>query len=314
MRDETQLASKLVLSYHNISVKEHDMDSLKEHKNINDTVIGFYMEWLQHNEFKDNYEMLFVEPSVVQHLKLSAYTEDTLVQMDIDSREFIILPMSDSQTEQDRGRHWYLIIFSRRDKRCYVYDSNYNTEVVGMWYRTCQHFMDLFNIRSFLFENVECLQQRNVFDCGLHVMTNAGIVARHIVTNGTCASANVTDPNCLLSRTDIITQISTTAAELKNANNGKFNHSTKFTPISIHRLMIVHLSICRKPKSCDTTDNSSSKCITVNECINRCGTAAPKSKKRQQQIVFVSGSIVPAKSKKKTEAKATETSHHHNYV
>ncbi|XP_037030485.1 probable sentrin-specific protease 8 [Bradysia coprophila] len=159
--DATKTSSKSATTKQNDSnaIRKYHTELLKEEVHITDNIIGFWMEWLQRNDFKDNEEILFV-PSVVQHLKIGTDSSDTLSNMDLYKKKFIFMPMNTLKAGATWDVcHWYLMIFSRSDNRFYVFNSNDNTEQVGK------------------------LNANNLRDCGLHVLTNAQIVAKHVITN-----------------------------------------------------------------------------------------------------------------------------------
>jgi len=62
----------IVLSFFDTLVRVSDVDLLKGQHWLNDSLIGFYFEYLQKLKYKEFAELLFVSPEVTQCIKGSS--------------------------------------------------------------------------------------------------------------------------------------------------------------------------------------------------------------------------------------------------
>lgn len=209
------VADDIVVSYYDVAVRRSDLLTLGPDQFIKDTILSFWAEHLQRSKFPHNETMLFLSPTIVHHLKLARDTQQTLSHINAQRKSFIFLPVNDSENEGDMGSHWFILIFSRPDKRCYALDSSYKPEFVSKLHALYERFNDQLNMGSTVFENFKCIKQKNSFDCGLHVMSNALHFAEHINATNTCGTMPSMDQNQLLSREEIEAAILNVSADGK---------------------------------------------------------------------------------------------------
>lgn len=170
-----------ILSYYSVAVKRSDLDTLQPHKLIEDTVLSFYFEYLQHEVFPNNGNMAFISPTVVQHIKLVEDCSETVRNMDIDDKEYIFMPLNDSRSAADISSHWSLLVFSRPHNKCYLFDSRNNLQLLQNSYSAYQTIATKLDMADSGFETVDCLTQGKTVDCALHVMANAENVVNYII-------------------------------------------------------------------------------------------------------------------------------------
>lgn len=176
-----------VLSYKESLLRKSDVDLLTGPHWLNDTIISFYFEYLEHEVFHNNPSLLFVSPEVTQCIKISSSSEmgiflDPLVK--VSRREFIFFALNDNErTEYSGGSHWSLLVFSLPERMTFHYDSssgNNENQAVELSEKILKYFSLPCQEK---FESGPCLQQNNSYDCGVHVLCNAEHLAAYASYN-----------------------------------------------------------------------------------------------------------------------------------
>nr|CAH7727696.1 unnamed protein product [Callosobruchus chinensis] len=167
----------IVLSYNECLLRESDVELLRGPHWLNDSIISFYFEYLQSDLFSDCPQLLFVAPEVTQCIKISPLGDigvflDPLVSNI--QRDFIFFALNDNEsTESSGGSHWSLLVFSRPECTVFHYDSSNGSNQMPA-IELSQKILKFFSMETIgRIDSMECLQQNNGYDCGVHVMCNA---------------------------------------------------------------------------------------------------------------------------------------------
>lgn len=179
---------EVVLSYHETLLRQSDVAILLGPQWLNDQIISFYLEYLEHDRFahvKDR--VLFVSPEVTQCLKMLPKNEmDVFLEpLKANDKSFVFFPLNDHQFDSPGGTHWSLVVFSRPDQKFLYVDSS-----KGSNWSTSKRFAanvwealgcDEHNVTL---DMVPCFQQENSYDCGIHVLFNVEKMAEHAIAEG----------------------------------------------------------------------------------------------------------------------------------
>jgi len=160
---------------------ESDVELLKGPEWLNDRIIGFVFEHLQHDTYKDVTNILFISPEVTQFLKvcpsddLPDFTKDLFVDKD-----FVFLPLNDNiELDSPGGTHWSLLVFSKPESAFYHFDSYGDSNQRHAWELVARLWPILGCKGEPTTRTANVLHQTNSHDCGVHVVCNAENVADH---------------------------------------------------------------------------------------------------------------------------------------
>lgn len=162
-------------SYHDATIREADVELLDEPNWVNDNLILFWMQYLEHEIYSAWRQYIeFVGPTVAQLVKLKAALNihQELKALKLNQKSLIFLPVNDSEEmDQPGGTHWSLLVFVRSRVAFEHYDSfkGHNFAHAESIARALAPLLALNEVRVV---ECACLQQRNAYDCGLHVMYN----------------------------------------------------------------------------------------------------------------------------------------------
>lgn len=174
--------NSVVLSYQESLLRASDVELLKGPCWLNDTLISFYFEYLEVDQFAKNPIFLFVPPDVTQCIKFSPLAEVQVFLNPLESnkRDFIFFALNNNeQTECCGGTHWSLLVFSHAEKMIFHYDSSRGSnQCQAMEFG--EKLLNYFGLPSIgRFTEPPCLQQSNGYDCGIFVLCNAENIASY---------------------------------------------------------------------------------------------------------------------------------------
>jgi len=206
-----------VLSYGDYILREFDVALLKGKDWLNDTLIGFYFEYLSNSALKseqfdkqtgdkDNSERRgcqFVGPEVTQLLKLISKEEVSIVLeaviQGMDSKDFTLFPVNDSNSKIHNGHvggsHWSLLIYSKADKAFVHFDSVQKANDSDA--KLIVSKLSSFTAAAPFSNHPSCGRQENGYDCGCHVLRNAELISEFVAGRGTsimCTSCPTSSP------------------------------------------------------------------------------------------------------------------------
>lgn len=174
-------ADPVVLSFHESCLRTSDVQLLQGPHWLNDQIISFYYEYLEHVKYRNNQDMLFVSPEVTQYIKFADDAElDTLLnQLKVAKKPFIFFVLNDNESTMAGGTHWSLLVFSRPEKSFFHFDSwsNNNLHASNQF---VHRIKDTLSCHICQIKPVKCLQQTNGYDCGVHVMCMTDNIADNI--------------------------------------------------------------------------------------------------------------------------------------
>jgi sentrin-specific protease 8 len=178
---------------------------------LNDQIIAFYFQYLESHVFKDHLRsLLFIPPAVTQLIKMSP-TKDTksiIDSLDPRSRKKIFFfAVNDNESSQAGGTHWSLLVFSKPESTFFHFDSiaNINRSAALKISRLLQIGL---NCPTANFQDHDCAQQINSFDCGVHLLANAENIANFFLKNEVVKDVpSVTQQNISNMRSKILRSI-----------------------------------------------------------------------------------------------------------
>lgn len=183
------------------NIYKDDIESIKPKRWITDNVIEFYMEYLQVNLFA-NTKYKFISPStsyILAHEEDQTDFIDTLNGCDItDETELVLMPLNNNMNvTKVGGSHWILLVYDVKSKIIYIYDSLNERHIS----KTVSKLATKLDSKTIL---VDTVQQFNNYDCGVHILFTAQLVARlHEVNKMDILSKYITDTNITKMRNDI---------------------------------------------------------------------------------------------------------------
>lgn len=211
---------EIILSYHDTLLRSSDVELLHGPRWLNDNIISFWFEYLEHELYKDAASICFISPQIAQFIK-SAYScnnvEDVtamLESFDLGPKNLVLVPINDCDVNVNEagGSHWSLLIY-RADKRIFEhYDSHkasinsyHAHNVASVIYPLLKLENSEFNIVE-----MECTQQDNGYDCGVHVICNAEALCRKLFKRDSRHISEIASSTAIKqARSDILRLIST---------------------------------------------------------------------------------------------------------
>lgn len=180
---------EIVLSYHDCLLRVDDVNLLAGPHWLNDAIIGFYFEYLEHRlDDRDDDscdDILFVSPEMTQLLKLTSSSEfpalmDSLSAAD---RKYIFFPLNNCDSrEAAGGSHWSLLVVSQK-KTVFHLDScrGTNRSVAVKFANKIMDYFSAYGAKNM--EELKCPQQENGYDCGLFTLCLTDTIVQHILRN-----------------------------------------------------------------------------------------------------------------------------------
>ncbi|KAL9554462.1 hypothetical protein PS6_003412 [Mucor atramentarius] len=127
MQKEAQKEDKLVLHYHDVVIRQTDLDTLAPGQWLNDTMIEFHMEFLERTFVPKDAKYLFLRPGMVH---LITFAEGDVMQLEpalpprMEQYEAIFIPVNDGKPhEAYSGTHWSIMVYVKPVNSFYYYDT-----------------------------------------------------------------------------------------------------------------------------------------------------------------------------------------------
>ncbi|KAG2212662.1 hypothetical protein INT47_000639 [Mucor saturninus] len=168
------LVDNLILHYHDVVIRQSDLNTLAPGEWLNDTMLEFHMEFLERTFVPKDAHYLFLRPGIVQLITFAEGDVMNLVPAlpkDMDGYEAIFIPVNDGDPAQaNSGTHWSLLVYVRAVNSFYYYDTLRfnnlrNAEI------TCKRMQPLLRLdKSSQFIPATTPQQDNGSDCGVSVI------------------------------------------------------------------------------------------------------------------------------------------------
>lgn len=177
---------KIVLSYGDIVLRESDAELLDGSHWLNDNIIDFWFEYL--TNVKDYEPCLFIGPGVTHCLKASDSLEEMSAFLDplgAKSKNIIFFALNDHQLfNRSGGMHWSLLVYSKLEKVMCHYDSSDSANMLQAKQLAKKLSKYLLPGEMTYFEDVECLQQDNAYDCGIFVICHTSHLMNYFIKDG----------------------------------------------------------------------------------------------------------------------------------
>lgn len=173
----------IVLSYYDALITDEDVELLQGPFWLNDTIIGFYLEYLEREKY-ENADICFIKPEITQCLKFSDVSDFPafLDPLNFKKKSFAVMPLNDCENPNlPGGSHWSLLVYSQPEKAFYHIDSSSGTNYQAaskLAYKLSKY------INHGEFKNLPSLQQTNSYDCGVFVICNIDNVIEHALRFG----------------------------------------------------------------------------------------------------------------------------------
>ena len=170
----------VILSYGDTLLRQSDLNIIQTDQWLNDQIIGFFFEFCQTDKFSGS-GCIFPGPEVAQCIKLIAADQLSVIlePLDLSSHTAVFLPVNNNRDPcSPGGSHWSLLILDNRDNVFYHFDSSRggnSSQAKALAGKLSQYRGIDLNIKE-----VEVTQQKNGFDCGIHLLINAERVASNI--------------------------------------------------------------------------------------------------------------------------------------
>lgn len=186
------MSDAIVLSYHDALLRRSDLDLLKSTDWINDNLIEFWFEYLSNDAYKECREsLLCFSPSLSQLVKLTKQKQEVeaiLEPLNIGSKELLLIPINDSNLpETPGGSHWSLLVYRAKVDKFEHYDSSiYSGNLMNHAKKVASKLHSILianNKQELNIEAMECTQQADSYNCGIHLICNSEAVCRRYLNN-----------------------------------------------------------------------------------------------------------------------------------
>lgn len=173
----------------NLNIAREEISDLETNKSwgkdkwVDDTTLNAYFSAMEENIARN--DILFLGPSITLTLKFG--TPDSCLEvLKLTSYldcNYVFLCLSDCSVtnEEDGGSHWSLLFINKVEKKAYHFDS------VHLMNRSAAIAvagnLGLDDVSRVI--EMPCIQQRQNFECGIHVLANAKYIAYHYCVSKT---------------------------------------------------------------------------------------------------------------------------------
>ncbi|KAG8230428.1 hypothetical protein J437_LFUL015449 [Ladona fulva] len=194
----------IVLSINDVVIRKSDVEILNGKNWINDSIISLCFDHFEKRKFVGNPGYLFVSPEVTQCIKIVPKSDVHMFLDPLNAKEkdVIFFPLNDCmEIINPGGSHWSLLVYSKNDKAFFHYDSlvGRNLYQANDMAKKLLSYLGLAKTappgnKAAALE-METLQQRNYFDCGIHVICNVEVIAEHMQNSKSLYGAGKVRPN-----------------------------------------------------------------------------------------------------------------------
>lgn len=177
------MSQRRVLSYHDVLLREADVQLLQGPYWLNDQIIEFYFEYLRHERYNNNDSILLL-PGAITYLLAHNDAQVNASIMEphkMQDRSIIMCAVNDNEDPHVAlgGSHWSLLVWVAADRTFRHYDSasGHNGAAArkvaaGLWALLQDHD----EAPRYRLVEPPCPQQMNGSDCGLYVLAIAQFV------------------------------------------------------------------------------------------------------------------------------------------
>lgn len=210
------MASAPIVSYHSVALYPEDVALLEPTQWLNDAVLTFGIERLEHNLFSSRPDLAFLHPSLSMILLLEDDEDDlaaTLKGLKLQEKQFLFVPINDSADAEKvaAGSHWTLLVMKigrdeagitsceavhldsanpggKRSGNHAIATSVANRITCYLFSSTSSPSASSRPTTTVTLASASCAKQQNGYDCGVYVLWFMEKVAAAI-TSSSAASA-----------------------------------------------------------------------------------------------------------------------------
>eukprot|EP00240_Pyramimonas_obovata_P007727 CAMPEP_0118924856 /NCGR_PEP_ID=MMETSP1169-20130426/2796_1 /TAXON_ID=36882 /ORGANISM="Pyramimonas obovata, Strain CCMP722" /LENGTH=178 /DNA_ID=CAMNT_0006865995 /DNA_START=844 /DNA_END=1377 /DNA_ORIENTATION=- len=171
-----------VLSYHDILLRQEDLELLRGPQWLNDQVIAFYFEYLLREKHQDGPAFVSGATSFFMANGGAADVKQTVASMRLAERPLVFFAVNNNPFVDvaEGGSHWSLLTFWRG--RFFHCDSAAGLNRSVAQQLAAQVGPHLASGSASKVVDAKTVQQVNGYDCGVHVMANARALAGALCT------------------------------------------------------------------------------------------------------------------------------------
>ena len=194
---------KIVASFGDTVLYNSDLLTLSSPEYITDNVISLFLEMLN----EECEEVFSISPSVVQLMKLTepSMIVEMFAGLELSEYQIVLCPVNDSRstTSEMSGQHWSLLCYIRDQSTVFHIDSLNAFNAAET--KVLASNLSLLSGQSLRCKNLCCAQQKNGYDCGIHVIYFAREIVKSFKLSKTFDAKIVQKPlpelyrNCLIS-------------------------------------------------------------------------------------------------------------------
>ncbi|KAJ1979828.1 hypothetical protein H4R35_001367 [Dimargaris xerosporica] len=174
----------ILLQYHSTNLRLSDFELLNGNQWLNDTLIGFYYEYLEQKHTPALAYTTLLPPTIAHWLTHAAYDDvasnDDLLHI-FRTKEYIFIPVNDGNEETRlAGTHWSLLLYAKRENKFLYYDSLNLYNLVAAKH-TMNRIMQCLEVSGAQFTVIKSPLQKHDGDCGVFILVVTSKILQRII-------------------------------------------------------------------------------------------------------------------------------------
>lgn len=152
---------------------------------ITDDVIRRYYDAINNSLFPSG-DVICMNPTIAHGIKvLNDYTH-LIDLLDIQRANYIFIPINDSNSSNEEGSHWSLLIYEKNNAAFYHYDSvkAHNLKMAKLTARKMYDYLLNSQAKDMMFVECPTPQQNNSYDCGVYLIILTEYFGSYIQCHG----------------------------------------------------------------------------------------------------------------------------------
>ncbi|KAJ0266670.1 NEDD8-specific protease 1 [Hirschfeldia incana] len=177
-----------ILSYNDVVLRRSDLDILNGPNFLNDRVIEFYLSYLSTLHTSPR-TISLIPPSIAFWISNCPDTEslkDFMKPLRLLDSDLVILPVNDNLNVElaEGGLHWSLLVYYREANSFFHHDSfmGSNRWSAKQLYKAVSPFLS--DGDAVYRECSDTPQQKNGYDCGVHLLATAQVICKWFGSGG----------------------------------------------------------------------------------------------------------------------------------
>ena len=188
---------EIILSYHDSLIRSTDYNLLFSREWINDNIIEFWFEYMNNHLFKNYQEhLLCIGPSMSHLIKFTELQDvQTILQpLQIENKKLLLMPINDnSYSEAAGGSHWSLLVLYVPTRTFEHYDSSMYSNNICHAKQVASKLNKLLHGNSLDLVIMQCSQQEDSYNCGIHLICNSKAVCTKYFLHDTRHVSEIAD-------------------------------------------------------------------------------------------------------------------------